>query len=122
MICQSGRWTSRLRRRHYLATIIILAAGIHSPTKADGLPDAAGVVAHGDDVRSGGVLAESYAYHHHGSQVPAAASQPGPWYGYGFPVRTHRWGWFGAGRYYPTVIWHKDYNGDTVRWAYRRGY
>ena len=46
----------------------------------------------------------------------------GGWYGYGFPVETYRWGWFGVEHYYPTVLWHKGYNGDTVRWAYRQGF
>jgi hypothetical protein len=76
------------------------------------------------DVREGGVLPYGFAYHR---QVPPAAANPtiSPqqgWYGYGFPVRTQRWGWFGASHYYPTVLWHRDYYGDCVRWAYRRGY
>lgn len=76
------------------------------------------------DVRDGGVLAYGFAYHRQG-MPPAAQPTIAPrqgWYGYGFPVKTYRWGWFGAARYYPTVFWHRDYQGDTVRWAYRRGY
>jgi hypothetical protein len=73
------------------------------------------------DVRDGGVLAESYGYHHTTSH-PATYPPPGGWYGYGFPVTTYRWGWFGAERYYPRVGWRSDYNGDCVRWAYRYGY
>ncbi len=78
------------------------------------------------DVRNGGVLDESFGYHR---QAQANQSvRPGPyppkggWYGYGFPVSTYRWGWFGAERYYPRVGWRSDYNGDCVRWAYRYGY
>ncbi len=78
------------------------------------------------DVRNGGVLEESYAYHH--QATPQQSQRPGPyppkggWYGYGFPVSTYRWGWFGAERYYPRVGWRSDYHGDCVRWAYRYGY
>ncbi len=78
------------------------------------------------DVRNGGVLDESYGYHR---QAQANQSvRPGPyppkggWYGYGFPVSTYRWGWFGAEHYYPRVGWRNDYNGDDVRFAYRYGY
>jgi hypothetical protein len=73
------------------------------------------------DVRDGGVLAESYGYHQTTSR-PASHPPPGGWYGYGFPVTTYRWGWFGAERYYPRVGWRCDYHGDCVRWAYRHGY
>lgn len=78
------------------------------------------------DIRNGGVLDASYGYHR---QAQANQSvRPGPyppaggWYGYGFPVTTYRWGWFGAERYYPRVGWRNDYNGDCIRWAYRYGY
>lgn len=75
---------------------------------------------------SGGVLTESYRYHrlgHAGSPTghPTIAPAEG-WYGYGFPVSSYRWGWFGASRYYPRVVWHKGYYGDCCRWAYRSGY
>ena len=66
------------------------------------------------EIRSGGVIEESYAYHR---QQPARG-----WSGYGFPVSTFRWGWFGAAHYYPTVFWHDGYYGDCCRYAYRRGY
>jgi hypothetical protein len=78
------------------------------------------------DVRNGGVLEESYDYHQEARAYQS--SRPGPyppkggWYGYGFPVSTYRWGWFGAERYYPRVGWHNDYNGNCVRFAYRNGY
>jgi hypothetical protein len=77
-------------------------------------------------IGSGGVLAESYQYHRYGAG-PAHAAQPsvtpsGGWYGYGFPVQTHRWGWFGAARYYPRVVWHRGYYDDCCRWGYRHGY
>lgn len=78
------------------------------------------------ELRSGGVLEESYNYHR---QQPARMVGPAPcvepasgWYGYGFPVKTFRWGWFGAEHYYPTVWWHDGYYGDCCRYAYRRGY
>jgi hypothetical protein len=47
---------------------------------------------------------------------------PRGWYRYGFPAERYRWGWFGAGRYYPHVVWHHGYYGDCCRWAYRQGY
>ena len=78
------------------------------------------------DARDGGVLPESYNYHR--QPYGQTSGRPGPyppkdgWYGYGFPVSTYRWGWFGAERYYPRVGWRTDYNGDCVRWAYRYGY
>lgn len=78
------------------------------------------------EIRSGGVIEESYAYH----RQPPASVVSGPrsiepasgWYGYGFPVSTFRWGWFGAAHYYPTHYWHDGYYGDSHRYAYRRGY
>lgn len=33
-----------------------------------------------------------------------------------------RWGWFGAERYHPRVAWHRDYNGEVMRWAEHRRY
>ncbi len=78
------------------------------------------------EVRSDGVLAESYRYHRqggaYGDAAPHTIAPPGGWYGYGFPVKTYRWGWFGAERYYPRVVWHRGYYGDCCRWAYRHGY
>jgi hypothetical protein len=78
------------------------------------------------EIRSGGVIEESYIYHRQqpGRMAGSARSvEPaGGWYGYGFPVSTFRWGWFGASHYYPTVWWHDGYYGDCCRYAYRRGY
>lgn len=84
------------------------------------------------DTRSGGVLAESYRYHRHAPPplAPHPASHPAApniapaagWYGYGFPVQSYRWGWFGAQRYYPRVVWHRGYYDDCCRWGYRQGY
>jgi hypothetical protein len=83
------------------------------------------------DIRSGGVLQESFQYHRQGygdtrwagPHAPHSNIAPvGGWYGYGFPVQTYRWGWFGAGRYYPRVVWHRGYYDDCCRWAYRHGY
>jgi len=82
-------------------------------------------------VRSGGIIDESYSYH----RQPPIALQPmrsaiemgcipqaNGWYDYGFPMRSYRWGWFGAERHYPRVIWHQGYYGDCLRTAYRNGY
>jgi hypothetical protein len=74
------------------------------------------------EIHYGGVLAESYSYHRQGPSAAATITPPTGWYGYGFPVTTHRWGWFGAAHYYPTVVWQRGYMGDQKRWAYRRGY
>ena len=78
------------------------------------------------EIRSGGVLEESYAYHRQQPTCMTGAARSvepaGGWYGYGFPVSTFRWGWFGAAHYYPTVFWHDGYYGDCCRHAYRRGY
>ena len=78
------------------------------------------------DIRNGGVLDASYGYHRQAqanqSVRPGPYPPPGGWYGYGFPVSTYRWGWFGAERYYPRVGCRSDYNGDRMRWAYRYGY
>jgi len=74
------------------------------------------------EMRSGGVLAHSYGYHRQSPTSPTTVAPAAGWYGYGFPVKTHRWGWFGATHYYPTVVWHHGYLGDHKRWAYRRGY
>jgi hypothetical protein len=74
------------------------------------------------DNRSGGVLQESYDYQRGGPAAPGLISPATPWYHYGFPVSTYRWGWFGAEHYYPTVLWHHGYYGDCCRWGYRYGY
>jgi hypothetical protein len=77
-------------------------------------------------IRSGGVLEESYVYHRQQPTRALGATKSvepaGGWYGYGFPVSTFRWGWFGAAHYYPFVWWHDGYYGDCCRYAYRRGY
>lgn len=33
-----------------------------------------------------------------------------------------QWGWFGAEHHYPRVAWHRDYNGELVRWSVARRY
>ena len=80
----------------------------------------------GQEVRSGGVIEESYVYHRQQPMQMAGSARSiepaGGWYGYGFPVSTFRWGWFGAAHYYPTVFWHDGYYGDCCRYGYRRGY
>jgi hypothetical protein len=74
-------------------------------------------------IRSGGVIADSYYYHHLGPMRSAIEAggipQANGWYEYGFPMQSYRWGWFGAERHYPRVIWHDGYYGDSVRTAYR---
>jgi hypothetical protein len=119
-------FTANILASRYAKLICCLAlfAALQSPgtTRADQpiSSDPAAISPHGD-IRYGGTLAESFAYHRQGGEartIPAATG----WYGYGFPVNTHRWGWFGAARYYPTVVWHRGYLGDQKRWAYRRGY
>jgi hypothetical protein len=81
------------------------------------------------DTRCGGVLQQSFDYQRGGQgPPPAPAPAPGlispatPWYHYGFPVSTYRWGWFGAEHYYPTVWWAHGYYGDCCRYGYRCGY
>jgi hypothetical protein len=96
------------------------AADVAETYTDDPLPHAAQT-----DMRMGGVLAESFQYHRQGpgTFVPhATIAPPNGWYGYGFPVQTYRWGWFGAGRYYPHVFCHRNYYGDCCRWAHRYGY
>ena len=84
------------------------------------------------DTRYAGVIQESFDYHR-GGQGPApgpgpAGPAPGlispatPWYHYGFPVSTYRWGWFGAEHYYPTVWWAHGYYNSYCRYGYRCGY
>jgi hypothetical protein len=74
-------------------------------------------------IHSGGVIADSYYYHHQGPMRSAIEQggipQANGWYEYGFPMQSYRWGWFGAERNYPRVIWHDGYYGDCVRTAYR---
>jgi hypothetical protein len=77
-------------------------------------------------IRSGGILNESFDYHH--PQPMRSAIELGGiphatgWYNYGFPMRSYRWGYFGAERHYPRVMWHQGYYGDKVRTAYRYAY
>ena len=100
-----------------------LMAGSSRAAESD---DASPPLPLGHEIRSGGVIEESYAYHRQPPlQTAGAARSVEPasgWYGYGFPVSTFRWGWFGAAHYYPTVFWHDGYYGECRRYAYRRGY
>jgi hypothetical protein len=82
-------------------------------------------VAH-EDIRNGGVLAEGTTYHRT-QYYPVPSPQPcimpaNGAYGWGFPVTTYRWGWFGAEHYWPRVFWFKGYYNDCVRCGYRQGY
>ena len=71
--------------------------GIHDISQRPNAPVVSG--------SSGGVLAESYHYHRqgeaHGRQAHPTIAPEAGWYGYGFPVQTYRWGWFGAERVLP---------------------
>ena len=77
-------------------------------------------------IRSGGILNESFNYHH--PQPMRSAIEMGcipqatGWYNYGFPMQSYRWGYFGAERHYPRVMWHQGYYGDKIRTAYRYAY
>jgi hypothetical protein len=104
----------------YAFAALIAIAGSACVARGDGpIPP----ISSQPDIRSGGVLEESYHYHRQQPARPASSVEPaGGWYGYGFPVSTFRWGWFGAAHYYPTVFWHEGYYGDCCRYSYRRGY
>jgi hypothetical protein len=99
-----------------------IVAGVSRAADSDALPP----VQPRQEIRSGGVLEESYVYHRQQPMRMAGAARSvepaSGWYGYGFPVSTFRWGWFGAAHYYPTVFWHDGYYGDCCRYGYRRGY
>jgi len=104
------------------ATALLFAAICASATRAEPLlPAEAPPYNPRANVHWGGALERSFAYHRHGGQPTPSSIVTAP-YRYGFPVSSHRWGWFGASRYYPTVIWHRGFNGDHKRWAYRHGY
>ena len=87
-----------------------------------------------DDMRSGGLVAHSYEYHRQHltkadlqpmrSQIELGGiPQANGWYNYGFPMKSYRYGWFGAERpFYPHVMWHQGYYGDKTRTEYRRAY
>ncbi len=77
------------------------------------------------ELRSGGILEESYAYHR---QRPATYGAVGPVapagnaYRYGFPVETFRYGWFGAGRNYPYTVSGRTYYGHKRHHSLWRTY
>jgi hypothetical protein len=114
-------------------TLAILAICISAALRSDAqtvefatsYPPPGEYVAH-EDIRNGGVLEKSYTYHatpYHPIPSPEPNIMPANGaYGYGFPVTTYRWGWFGADRYSPRVQWFKGYYNDCVRCAYRQGY
>lgn len=68
------------------------------------------------------------------SSVPAIASaapyavprpESAPYAGYvnhAHTAPTFHWGWFGAERYAPQARWHRDYNGNVLRWTSQRRY
>jgi hypothetical protein len=107
-----------LHRGAFVALILVASSAFYALAEAPG-----STASSLPDVRSGGVLKESYYYHRQQPVRGGLAGQPaGGWYGYGFPVSTFRWGWFGAEHYYPRVFWHEGYYGDCCRYSYRRGY
>ena len=125
-------------RRHFSECVLRFATGIRAIVVAGTLSTLA-AVSHAQEnndappqpplrpaIRSGGVIEESYVYHRRQPTRTLGATKSiepaGGWYGYGFPVSTFRWGWFGAAHYYPFVWWHDGYYGDCCRYAYRRGY
>lgn len=79
-------------------------------------------------VRSGGKLEQSYNYHRQPAAQPVSAAanaesaRSGGWYHYGFPVESYRWGYFGAERNYPRVMWHTGWYGDRVKTEIWHGY
>ena len=87
-----------------------------------------------EDVRFGGTIERSYNYHRQhltGADMQPMRSQiemggipqANGWYNYGFPMRSYRYGWFGAERpHHPHVMWHQGYYGDKVRTSYRYAY
>ncbi|HEX4412568.1 MAG TPA: hypothetical protein VH107_03000 [Lacipirellulaceae bacterium] len=72
--------------------------------------------------RAGGVVEDSYYYHRLGPMRSAIEAggipQANGWYEYGFPMRSYRWGWFGAERNCPRVVWHDGYYGNCIRASY----
>jgi hypothetical protein len=116
-----------LNRRTRAILLILATALARSATASEGVPNPEpGSNAVHSETPPRSVLEESFRYHRQGNATEKVAhptvAPSGGWYGYGFPVETHRWGWFGAEHYYPRVLWHRGYYGDRCRWAYRRGY
>lgn len=73
-------------------------------------------------VRWDEVPAGSYGFSPRSPDVRHSVAPRAGSYGHGVVASPFRWGWFGAGRYDPTVIWHCDYYGKAVRWSHRHGY
>jgi hypothetical protein len=120
--CEFLRTHAAIRATVVAGTFLLVAAVCHAQEGNDAPAPASLRPA----IRSGGVIEESYIYHRQQPTRPLGAAKSvepaGGWYGYGFPVSTFRWGWFGAAHYYPSVWWHDGYYGDCCRYAYRRGY
>jgi len=85
-----------------------------------------------ETVRSGGRIEHSYEYHLRKVGVPlqpmqsaierGGIPQANGWYNYGFPMRSYRYGWFGAERQPPRVYTHRGYYGDKMRVEYQNYY
>lgn len=105
----------------WIAILVVLAVGWRPAHGQEAAAVQLAPYAAQEEPRWGGVLEESYQYHRQAQPATAGRTGATP-YRYGFPVSSFRWGWFGAARYYPTVFWHRGYNGDDCRYAYRCGY
>lgn len=115
------RWfASQLRPIGLSATLALCVGGIARAQDAGGQPVPFSTAM---TTRTGGVIEDSYYYHRQGPMRSAIEAggipQANGWYEYGFPMRSYRYGWFGAERQYPRVIWHDGYYGDCIRTAYR---
>ncbi len=56
---------------------------------------------------------------------PYAASYQAPYAGplnHAHVAPQFQWGYFGAQQFYPQVGWHRDYNGELMRWSTKRRY
>jgi hypothetical protein len=87
----------RLRTAGYS---IVFALGVALVTRAQEAVAPPNQYGGAASVRSGGVIEDSYYYHHLGPMRSAIEAggipQANGWYEYGFPMQSYRWGWFGA--------------------------
>src|SRR5262245_16117307 len=109
MRCHISQWARRGARAIFSSLFVFALLSIAAnDCRAANENDAPPRLPPRPEIRSGGVIEESYVYHRQQSaRVTGAARSIEPasgWYGYGFPVSTFRWGWFGAAHYYPTVF------------------
>jgi hypothetical protein len=119
--------------RHLLSAVVLIATTFCSAFASadESLPTPPQSSA-AESFRSGGRVAESYEYHLRQVGVPlqpmhsaiehGGIPQANGWYNYGFPMRSYRYGWFGAERQPPRVYWHRGYYGDKTRVEYQNYY